>query len=40
VKERIAAYRAAGVTELQVVPVPGDGETEAGLLSRLKELCG
>ncbi|AXE81834.1 LLM class F420-dependent oxidoreductase [Streptomyces atratus] len=39
VKERVATYRAAGVTELQVVPVPQDGQTEAGLLSRLKELC-
>ncbi|MFJ1749564.1 LLM class F420-dependent oxidoreductase [Streptomyces sp. NPDC088116] len=40
VKDRIDAYRAAGVTHLQVIPVPGDGESEAGLLGRLKDLCG
>ncbi|MER7562559.1 LLM class F420-dependent oxidoreductase [Streptomyces sp. NPDC048523] len=39
VKDRLAAYRAAGVTHIQVTPVPDDGQTEAGLMSRLKELC-
>ncbi|MFJ1615105.1 LLM class F420-dependent oxidoreductase [Streptomyces sp. NPDC088251] len=39
VKERLAAYREAGVTHVQVAPVPGEGQTEAGLVSRLKELC-
>ncbi|GHE74480.1 LLM class F420-dependent oxidoreductase [Streptomyces vinaceus] len=39
VKDRLAAYRAAGVTHVQVSPVPDDGQTEAGLVSRIKELC-
>ncbi|WP_329126659.1 LLM class F420-dependent oxidoreductase [Streptomyces caniferus] len=40
VKDRLAAYREAGVTHLQVAPVPAEGETEAALLTRLKDLCG
>ncbi|MFH8568052.1 LLM class F420-dependent oxidoreductase [Streptomyces sp. NPDC017993] len=39
VKDRIAAHREAGVTHLQVEPVPGEGATEASLIARLKELC-
>ncbi|MEV4439421.1 LLM class F420-dependent oxidoreductase [Streptomyces sp. NPDC049577] len=39
VKDRVAAYRAAGVTHLQVVPVPGEGETEAQLIAKVKEWC-
>jgi F420-dependent oxidoreductase-like protein len=37
VKERIAAFREAGVTNLQVVPVPADGGDPATLVAQLKE---
>ncbi|MEO5708976.1 MAG: LLM class F420-dependent oxidoreductase [Nocardioidaceae bacterium] len=37
VRERIEAFRASGVTNLQVVPVPGDGGDPAALVSDLKE---
>ena len=37
VQERIAAFREAGVTNLQVTPVPADGGTPAALVSQLKE---
>jgi F420-dependent oxidoreductase-like protein len=37
VRERIAAFREAGVTNLQVVPVPADGSDPAALVARLKE---
>jgi F420-dependent oxidoreductase-like protein len=37
VKERIEAFRASGVTNLQVVPVPADGGDPAVLVSQLKE---
>ncbi len=37
VRERIAAYAEAGVTDLQVVPVPADGGSPAELVSTLKE---
>jgi F420-dependent oxidoreductase-like protein len=36
VKERIAAFADAGVTNLQIVPVPTDGDA-AGLVRKLKE---
>ncbi|WP_435864106.1 LLM class flavin-dependent oxidoreductase [Streptomyces spongiicola] len=38
VKDRIDAYREAGVTHLQIVPVPQDGESEASVVGRLKDL--
>jgi len=37
VKERIAAFAEAGVTNLQVTPAPADGSDPAALVSRLKE---
>jgi F420-dependent oxidoreductase-like protein len=37
VKERIAAFAEAGVTNLQVTPVPADGGDPAGLVRRLRE---
>jgi F420-dependent oxidoreductase-like protein len=37
VKERIAAFRESGVTNLQVLPAPADGGDPADLISRLKE---
>jgi F420-dependent oxidoreductase-like protein len=37
VKERIAAFAEAGVTNLQVVPAPADGGDPAALVARLKE---
>jgi F420-dependent oxidoreductase-like protein len=40
VAERIAALRQAGVTHLQVTPVPTGGQTEASLIAEVKELAG
>jgi F420-dependent oxidoreductase-like protein len=37
VRERIAAFAEAGVTNLQVVPVPADGGDPADLVRRLRE---
>src|SRR3954453_17432034 len=37
VKERIAAFAGAGVTNLQVTPAPADGGDPAALVARLKE---
>jgi F420-dependent oxidoreductase-like protein len=37
VRERIAAFAEAGVTNLQVVPVPADGGDPAALVARMKE---
>ena len=37
VKERLAAFRESGVTNLQVMPVPADGGDPAALVSRIKE---
>ncbi|MDA8047683.1 MAG: LLM class F420-dependent oxidoreductase [Actinomycetota bacterium] len=39
VAERVAAFREAGVTQLQVTPVPTAGQTAAGLIGRLKEMA-
>ncbi|MDX2547316.1 LLM class F420-dependent oxidoreductase [Streptomyces sp. WI04-05B] len=38
VKDRVAAYREAGVTHLEVTPVTDEGQTETDLISQLKEL--
>ena len=38
VAERIAAFRAAGVTHLQVHPIPLAGQTSASLIETVKEL--
>jgi F420-dependent oxidoreductase-like protein len=40
VAERIAAYRAAGVTHLQVTPVPVGDRRPADLIAKAKELAG
>jgi hypothetical protein len=37
VKERLAAFDAAGVTHLQVTPIPQGDQTQAGVVSMLKE---
>jgi F420-dependent oxidoreductase-like protein len=37
VKERIEAFREAGVTNLQITPVPADGAEPAELVARIKE---
>jgi F420-dependent oxidoreductase-like protein len=37
VKERIDAFREAGVTNLQITPVPADGGDPADLVARIKE---
>ena len=39
VAERVAAMREAGVTHLQVTPVPTGGQTPADLIGQLKELA-
>ena len=40
VAERIAAMREAGVTHLQVTPIPTGDQTVPGLISEVKELAG
>lgn len=40
IKDRIAAFAEAGVTHLQVAPVPVGGKTGPQLISELKELIG
>ena len=37
VKERIGAFADAGVTHLNVIPIPGAGQTPASIVSNLKE---
>jgi F420-dependent oxidoreductase-like protein len=37
VKERIAAFRESGVTNLQILPAPADGGDPAALVSQMKE---
>jgi hypothetical protein len=38
VKDRIAAFKDAGVTHLQVHPIPLGDQTSASLISSVKEL--
>ncbi|HQT99712.1 MAG TPA: LLM class flavin-dependent oxidoreductase, partial [Acidimicrobiales bacterium] len=38
VAERVAAFRAAGVTHLQVHPLPQPGQTSASLIAQVKEM--
>jgi hypothetical protein len=40
VAERIAAYAEAGVTHLQVVPIPTAGERPADVIEKVKALAG
>jgi F420-dependent oxidoreductase-like protein len=40
VAERVAAFREAGVTHLQVTPVPNHGQTASQLVATVKELAG
>jgi F420-dependent oxidoreductase-like protein len=40
VAERVAALGEAGVTHLQVIPIPTGDQTAAGLVGQLKELIG
>ena len=37
VKERVEAYNASGVTHLQVIPIPTGDQTQAQLISQIKE---
>jgi F420-dependent oxidoreductase-like protein len=39
VKERVAAFAAAGVTHLQVLPVPQAGQSAASLIEAVKEMA-
>lgn len=40
VAERVAAFREAGVTHLQVVPMPVGEQTAAGLIAKARDLAG
>jgi F420-dependent oxidoreductase-like protein len=40
VAERLAAYKEAGVTHLQVAPVPAGGQTPTSLIEKVKDLAG
>ena len=40
VAERIAAFKAAGVSHLQVVPVPTGDQTQVDVIAKVKELIG
>ena len=40
IRECLAAFGEAGVTHLNVIPVPTEGQTQTGLVSKLKELAG
>jgi F420-dependent oxidoreductase-like protein len=40
VAERVAALKEAGVTHLQVVPVPGPGQTPASVIGELRDIAG
>jgi F420-dependent oxidoreductase-like protein len=39
VAERLAAFKEAGVTHLQVIPIPGADQTPADLIAKVKELA-
>ncbi|MHB2028025.1 MAG: LLM class F420-dependent oxidoreductase [Acidimicrobiales bacterium] len=39
VRERIAAFREAGITHLQVHPLPQAGQSNASLIATVKEMC-
>jgi hypothetical protein len=40
VAERVAALREAGVTHLQVTPIPTGDQTPAQLVGQLKDIAG
>jgi hypothetical protein len=40
VAERVAAFKEAGVTHLQVVPVPTGDQTQVDVIAKVKELIG
>jgi hypothetical protein len=40
VAERIAEFKAAGVSHLQVVPVPTGDQTQVDVIAKVKELIG
>ena len=40
VAERIAAFAEAGVTHLQVIPVPTGGQRPVDLIEKVKQLAG
>ena len=40
VAERIAAFKQAGVTQLQVEPIPTGGESVVSLLAKVRQLAG
>ena len=40
VAERVAAFKEAGVTQLQVEPIPTGGESVASLVAKVRELAG
>jgi F420-dependent oxidoreductase-like protein len=40
VAERIAAFKGAGVSHLQVIPVPTGDQTQVGIIAKVKEMIG
>jgi len=40
VAERIAAFRAAGVSHLQVIPVPTGDQTQVDIIGQVKKMIG
>jgi len=40
VAERIAAFKAAGVSHLQVVPVPTGDQTQVDIIAQVKDMIG
>ena len=40
VAERIAAFKAAGVSHLQVVPVPTGDQTPVDVIAKVKDMIG
>ncbi len=38
-KEKIAAFAEAGVTHLNVTPIPSADQTQATLISEVKQFC-
>jgi hypothetical protein len=40
VAERIAAFKEAGVSHLQVLPVPTGDQTQVDIIAQVKEMIG
>jgi hypothetical protein len=40
VAERVAAFKEAGVSHLQVMPVPTGGQTQLDIIAQVKDMIG